>query len=95
MMVVRPIFKFQANHPRELRPDSAVRGPPARGDSEAKSNQKSRHASEAEAVWAASDSRGKARTAPVSLGPKALPASYGWNLPGGSSVACLFTSFFP
>jgi hypothetical protein len=57
MMVVRPIF--QAN-PRELRPDSAVRGPPARGDSEAKSNQKSRHASEAEAAWAASDSRGKA-----------------------------------
>jgi hypothetical protein len=45
--------------PREQGPDSAVRGPPARGDSEAKSNQKSRHAPEAEAAWAASDSRGR------------------------------------
>jgi hypothetical protein len=52
-------------------PDSAARGPPARSDSEARSNQKFSHASEAEAVWAASDSRGKARTAPVSLGPNA------------------------
>jgi hypothetical protein len=57
--------------PREQRPDSAVRCPPARSDSEAKSNQKSRHALEAEAAWAASDNRGKARTAPVSLGPNA------------------------
>jgi hypothetical protein len=53
--------------PREQGPDSAVRGPQARSDLEAKSNQKSRHASGAEAVWAASDSRGKARMALVSL----------------------------
>ena len=57
--------------PREQRPDSAARGPPARSDSEAKSNQKTRDASGVEAVWAASDSRGKARTALVSLGPNA------------------------
>jgi hypothetical protein len=59
---VRPVSKG---------PDSAARGPPTRGDSEARSNQKFSHASEAEAAWAASDSRGKARTAPVSLGPNA------------------------
>jgi hypothetical protein len=59
---VRPVSKG---------PDSAARGPPARGDSEARSNQKFSHASEAEAVWEASDSRGKARTALVSLGPNA------------------------
>ena len=59
---VRPVSKG---------PDSAARGPPTRGDSEARSNQKFSHASEAEAAWAASDSRGKARTAPISLGPNA------------------------
>ena len=48
---VRPVSKG---------PDSAARGPPARSDSEARSNQKFSHASEAEAVWAARDSRGKA-----------------------------------
>ena len=58
---VRPVSKG---------PDSAARGPPAGGDSEAWSNQKFRHASEAEAALAASDSRDKARTAPVSFGPK-------------------------
>ena len=41
--------------PREQRPDSAVIGLLARGDSEAKSNQKYRHATEAEAAWASSD----------------------------------------
>jgi hypothetical protein len=59
---VRPVSKG---------PDSAARGPPTRGDSEARSIQEFSHASEAEAAWAASDSRGKARTAPVSLRPKA------------------------
>jgi hypothetical protein len=44
-----------AVRPREQRLDSAVRGPPARSNSEAKSNQKSRHATEAEAAWAPSD----------------------------------------
>jgi hypothetical protein len=58
---VRPVSKG---------PDSAARGPPTRGDSEARSIQKFSHAPEAEAAWAASDSRDKARTAPVSLGPK-------------------------
>jgi hypothetical protein len=41
-------------------PDFAARGPPARGDLEVRSNQKFSHASEAEAVWAARDGRGKA-----------------------------------
>ena len=59
---VRPVSKG---------PDSAARGPSTRGDSEARSNQKFSHASEAEAAWVASVSRGKVRTAPVSLGPKA------------------------
>ena len=58
---VRPVSKG---------PDSAARGPPTRGDSEARSIQEFSHAPEAEAAWAASDSRDKARTAPVSLGPK-------------------------
>jgi hypothetical protein len=52
-------------------PDPAVRGPPARSDSEAKSNQKSRHATEAEAAWAPSDQQGQGSMAPESLGPNA------------------------
>ena len=79
---VRPVSKG---------PDSAARGPPARGDSEAKSNQKYRHASEAEAAWAASASRGKARTASVSLGPNAgqlLPE------PPRRLISCMPLHFF-
>jgi hypothetical protein len=72
-------------------PDSAARGPPARSNSEAKSNQKSSHASEAEAAWAASDSRDKARTAQVSLGPKTgqLRPEPPWRL-----IRCMPLHFF-
>jgi hypothetical protein len=79
---VRPVSKGH---------DSAARGPPARGDSEARSNQKFSHASEAEAAWAASVSRGKARTAPVSLGPKAGQSLLG---PPRRPICCMPLHFF-